>query len=68
MAFMRRAAAAGRIGELVDVVDAGERVVVVMRPPDGSELRANLVTFHNGKVVEMVSHESRDSALAAVRA
>ncbi len=67
--FMRRARAQGR-GELVDVIDCGEQVVVVMRPPakdDGKRpaLRANLTTFRNGKVIRMVAYDTPEAALAA---
>ncbi len=31
--FMRQAFARGGVGELVEVVDAGDSVVVIMRPP-----------------------------------
>jgi ketosteroid isomerase-like protein len=65
LTFMRRAVGAGRLGELVEVIDAGDQVVVVMQPPDGSPPRANLTTFRDGKVVEMVAYESPDAALAA---
>jgi ketosteroid isomerase-like protein len=69
--FMQRARR-GRLGELVDVVDAGERVVVIMRPrPEGDEpatLVANLTTFRDGKVIEMVHYPSPEDALAAARA
>jgi ketosteroid isomerase-like protein len=64
--FISRARKAGRIGELVDVIDAGEQVVVVMRPAAaGGALRANLTTFRDGKAVEMVAFESPEAALAA---
>ena len=71
--FMRQAAARGAVGQLVDVIDAGEQVVVVMRPggarqPGESELRANVTTFRDGKVVQMVAYETREAALAATRA
>ena len=67
---MRQARFRGGIGKLVDVVYAGERVVVVLQPPspEGEEtpqLRANLTTFRDGKVVEMVAYESPDAALTA---
>ena len=69
LAFMRRAFGRGGVGELVDVVDAGDRVVVIMRPPaDGIEpplFAANLTTFRDGKVVEMVHYPDPDDALAA---
>lgn len=68
LAFIGRARSTV-MGELVDVLDAGDRVVVVMRPrlPDGSPgpLRANVTTFRDGKVVEMVAHETPDAAKAA---
>jgi ketosteroid isomerase-like protein len=71
VAFIRQARRRGGIGELVDVVDAGDRVVAIMRPPgtgeDDPQLRANVTTFRDGKVVEMVAYESSDEALAAVR-
>jgi ketosteroid isomerase-like protein len=58
--------------ELVDVVGAGDKVAVVMRPPSrGGEpapVVANLATFRNGKVVEMVHYPNPDDALAAARA
>jgi ketosteroid isomerase-like protein len=76
LAFMARArdrrAQEGRsLGELVDVIDLGDQVVVVFRPPDPEkegELRANLSTFRNGKVTEMVAFESPEAALAAATA
>jgi ketosteroid isomerase-like protein len=58
-----------RAGDLVEIVDAGERVVVIIRPrgPDGEpgEPVANLTTFRDGKVVEMVHYEDPAQALAA---
>jgi ketosteroid isomerase-like protein len=55
LAFMRRARSRNPMGELVDVIDAGDRVVVVIRPARGAELRANLTTFRDGKVIEIVA-------------
>ncbi len=66
--FVRRAIAAGSVGELVEVIGVGDRVVVVMRPAAGAALRANLTTFRDGRVVEMVAYESPEAALAAARA
>lgn len=68
--FMRRSEFARGGGfELVDVVDAGEKVVVILRPPSkGAEPAApvaNLTTFRGGKVVEMVHYPSPQAALAA---
>jgi ketosteroid isomerase-like protein len=69
--FMHQAHRRGSVGQLVDVIDAGEQVVVVLRPPylEGKdpELRANLTTFRGGKVVEMVAYNSPQEALAATR-
>lgn len=67
--FIRQARVRRGIGELVDVVDAGEQVVVIMRPPpeDGepAALSANLTTFRHGKVVEMVHYPSPAEAFSA---
>ncbi len=43
-----------------------------MRPPGAlqsgkSELRANLATFRDGKVVQMVAYETPEGALAATQ-
>ncbi len=69
--FMRRALVRGGVGELVEVIDAGDRVVVVMRPPsvvgEPAPLIANLTTFRDGKVIEMVHYPDPDDALAAAR-
>ena len=54
--------------ELVDVIDAGDKIVVIMRRTgeDGEpELVANLTTFRDGKVVEMVHFPNPDDARAA---
>ena len=55
-------------GELVEMLDAGDKVVVIMRRigDDGEpELVANLTTFRDGKVVEMVHFPNPDDARAA---
>jgi ketosteroid isomerase-like protein len=69
LAFMRGAANRGGIGELVDVIDAGDHVVVIMRPrvPGDARppVRANVTTFRDGKVVEIVAYDSPEAALAA---
>lgn len=65
LAFMRRARNRNPIGELVDVIDAGDRVVVVIRPARGAKLRANLTTFRDGKVIEMISYATPEDAFAA---
>jgi ketosteroid isomerase-like protein len=69
MEFMRRARTRRRVGELIDVVDAGDKVVVIMRPPseDGepAALSANLTTFRDGKAIEMVHYPNPEDALTA---
>jgi ketosteroid isomerase-like protein len=60
LSFMRQARGAA---ELVDVIDAGDRVVVVLDA--GGRRVANLTTFRDGKVVEMVHYPEPDEALRA---
>lgn len=66
---IRTAIGRGAAPELVDVVGAGERVVVILRPasPDGkvADPVANLTTFRDGKVIEMVHYSDPAEALAA---
>ncbi|HEY1853148.1 MAG TPA: nuclear transport factor 2 family protein [Solirubrobacterales bacterium] len=67
--FMRQAIARGGVGELVEIVEAGDRVVVVLRPAgsgEEGETTANLTTFRDGKAVEMIHYPSVRDALAAV--
>lgn len=67
--FMRRARRQGGVGELVDVRGAGDQVVVIMRPPavpgEARTLVANLTTFRDGRVVEMVHYPDPQDAIAA---
>lgn len=66
--WMRSARERGSIGELIDVIDAGEQVVVIMRRTDEDgrpELIANLTTFRDGKAIEMVHYADPDDARAA---
>jgi ketosteroid isomerase-like protein len=59
LGWMRGRGDRGPIGELVDVIDAGEKVVVIMRRigEDGQpELVANVTTFRDGKAIEMVHY------------
>ncbi len=67
--FMRRARDRGPLGELVDVVDAGDQVVVILRPSSDSgepaDLSANLTTFRDGRAIEMVHYPNPEDALAA---
>jgi ketosteroid isomerase-like protein len=71
--FIRQAVRRGAVGELVEVIDAGDQVVVVMRPRregrlDVAGLRANVTSFRAGKVVRIVAYETPEAALAATRA
>lgn len=69
LAFMGRSGR-GPIGELVDVIGAGDKVVVIMRrvveDGESTELVANLATFRDGRVVEMVHYPNPEAARAAV--
>jgi ketosteroid isomerase-like protein len=68
--FMRQASLRVRDRELVDVIDAGDKVVVLIRSTDEdgqSELGANVTTFRDGRVIEMVHYPDPDDALAAAR-
>ena len=69
IAFMRQARTRAAMGEPVELIDAGEKVVVIMRrtADDGqsTELVANLTPFRDGKVVEMVHYPNPDDARAA---
>jgi ketosteroid isomerase-like protein len=68
LAFMRRSEVIrGRSVELVDVVDAGDKVVVVMQPPGDGPQVANVVSFRDGEAVEMVHYANAADALAAAR-
>jgi ketosteroid isomerase-like protein len=73
LAFMRQSEviAGGRF-ELVDVVGVDDKVVVIMRSPAQEDqpgsLSADLTTFRDGKVIEMVHYPDPDDALAAVGA
>lgn len=68
LAFIRRPQRSGP-GQLVDVIDAGDRVVVITQPPpSGAEpepLHAQITTFKDGKVIEMVGYPSVEDALQA---
>jgi ketosteroid isomerase-like protein len=68
LAFIRRPERRGP-GELVDVIDAGDRVVVITQPPasdiERPPLHAQITTFRNGRVIEMVGYPTVEDALAA---
>jgi ketosteroid isomerase-like protein len=67
--FMRQARRRRGIGELVDIVGAGDKVVVIMRPAPGrgepAALSANLTTMRDGKAIEMVRYPDPADALTA---
>jgi uncharacterized protein len=68
---MRRVTLRRALPELVDVVGGGEKVAVIMARPSedgGTELIANVSTFRDGKVIEMVHYPDANDALAAVGA
>jgi ketosteroid isomerase-like protein len=69
LAFIQRPERRGP-GELVDVIDAGDRVVVITQPPpeeggQPAELHAQITTFRDGRVTEMVGYPTVQDALAA---
>ena len=68
--FMAHAAETGRIGELIEVSEAGDKVLVIMRPRTEAgtppRLTANITTFRDGRVVEMVHYADPDDARAAL--
>jgi ketosteroid isomerase-like protein len=72
LAFIRRSELIqrGRF-ELIDAVGAGDKVVVIIRRSaegDAEPSRvANLATFSDGKVIEMVHYPDPDDALAAAQ-
>ncbi len=57
---MRRAQSRRRVGELIDILGAGDKVVVVMRPAsetgEPAAVSANLTTFRDDKAIEMVHY------------
>src|SRR5262249_58257151 len=68
LAFMRQARARQPKAEVVDMIDAGDKVVVILQRAGEAgepELVANLTTFRDGKVVEMVHYPNPDDARAA---
>jgi ketosteroid isomerase-like protein len=69
--FLRRALDEGLTAELLDIRDAGDRLVAVMHthaPPEWNrspEPHGEVVTVRDGKVTEMVIYPSVGEALAA---
>ena len=70
-AFIRRALADGVTAELLDIRDAGDRLVAVIHthaPPEwerSPEPHGELVTIRAGKVTEMVVYPTVEDALVA---
>jgi hypothetical protein len=66
---MRQARQSGPLAELIELVDAGVKVVVILRPRaiggEQPDPVANVTTFRDGKVVEMVHFPNPADALAA---
>jgi Ketosteroid isomerase-related protein len=72
--FMRRRSPAVARTSSWSTVEAGDKVVVIMRPQDPEDQGdeppspvANLTTFRDGKVVEMVAYPDPEEALEAAR-
>jgi ketosteroid isomerase-like protein len=67
--WMERARTHRPLPELIEVNDAGDKVVLVLRPQSapGEEpaLTANVSTIRDGKVVEMVHFDRVEDALRA---
>ncbi len=70
-AFLRRALADGLTAELLEVRDAGDRLVAVIHthaPPDwerSPDPHGEVVTVRDGQIVEIVIHPTVEDALAA---
>jgi len=73
LAFIRQAVADGLTAELLDIHDAGDRMVLTLQshqPPEWGEQPAphgELVTVRDGKVTEMVVYPTIEDAFAAAR-
>ena len=65
MEVIRKAFEGGFAADLVNVIGAGDRVVVVMRPAGSDRTVANLTTFREGKAIEMVHYPNPEDAFAA---
>ena len=72
LAFIRQTLADRVTAELVDIRDAGDRVVLIIQshtPPEWGgrpEAHGEVVTVRDGRVIEMVVYPTVDDALAAV--
>ena len=63
---IRQAFDQGFAADLVSVIGAGDRVVVILRPAGADRTVANLTTFREGRAIEMVHFPNPDDALAAI--
>jgi ketosteroid isomerase-like protein len=70
--FMRRRRdpAVNPLPEIVELIEAGDRVVIVLRTPaeagSAPRLHANVTTLRDGRAVEMVHYDDPAAALEAV--
>lgn len=70
-AFIRRALDDGLTAELLDVRDAGDRLVAIVQehpPPEWEQeptAHGELITIRDGKITEMAVYPTVDDALAA---
>ena len=70
-AFLRRALADGLTAELLDIREAGERLVAVIHthaPPEwerSPDPHGELITVRDGRITEMVIYPTVEAALAA---
>ncbi len=62
---IRQAYEQGFAADIVSVIGARDRVIVVMRQAGGGRTVANLTTFRDGRAVEMVHYPDPDDAFAA---
>ncbi|MBA2516463.1 MAG: nuclear transport factor 2 family protein [Solirubrobacterales bacterium] len=71
VAFIRQALVSGLTADLLDVREAGDKLVAIVHthaPPEwerSPEPHGELVTVRDGKVMEMVVYETVDDALVA---
>jgi ketosteroid isomerase-like protein len=64
MRFVSAARAKDRVGRLIEIIDAGEKVVVIMEPPGGGRT-SNVTTFRAGMAVEIVHYPDPNDARVA---
>ena len=65
MEVIRKAFDQGFAADLVNVIGAGDRVVVILRPAGSDRTVANLTTLKEGKAIEMVHYPNPEDAFAA---